>query len=122
MPHTIRPRSIPESTAASLIAGGCQIISAGNPGGLNGTYALDEASLGKFTAVATGIAAGKGLPGGGATTIIYDSAGGAHALGAPDYLNLAVALENYVYAIINTTAALLRGQNASWPTLPATIA
>lgn len=110
----------PQHRYLNAIAAGCHIVSIANPS-LNGTYRIDDASLAKLTAVAAGIGAGKGLPGGGGTFNLFDQAGASHAIGAADFLNLAAALETYVYDLIVWEAALLGGHPATLPGQPVPI-
>jgi hypothetical protein len=105
----------------AAIAAGCQIVSTANPSTLDGTYPLDPLSVGKITAIAAGINAGKGLPGGGSTFNLLDVAGNAHPIGSGDFLNLAAALETYVYDCSVAEMTLLGGHVATWPTMPVTI-
>jgi hypothetical protein len=50
-----------------------------------------------MAAISAGIAAGKPLPGGGGTFLYRDASGQPHAFAAADFLNFAVAVENYIY-------------------------
>jgi hypothetical protein len=110
----------PIAAFAAALAAGCAIVSTATPS-LNGTYPIDDSSVGRITSIAAGIGSGKGLPGGGATFNLLDARGAAHAIGATDFLNLGAALESYVYALISTEVALLGGHAATWPTQPVTI-
>ncbi|HZT90244.1 MAG TPA: hypothetical protein VFA12_20055 [Stellaceae bacterium] len=105
---------------AVLKAAGCRISSTATPS-LDAAYAIDDASIGKITAIAAGIGNGKGLPGGGSTFNLYDASGAAHAIGNADFLNLAAALETYVYDLIQAQASMLGGHGGTWPTQPVTI-
>ena len=111
----------PSDQAAVLRAAGCQITSTATPA-LDATYLIDDSSIGKFTAIASGINAGKGLPGGGSTFNLLDAAGAAHVIGSADFLNLAAALETYVYDIVQTEMSMLGGHGGTWPAQPVTIA
>lgn len=104
---------------AAMVAG-LQITSAANSA-LNGTYAVDSVTQGKIEGVAASIANGKGLPGGGATFNYLDSANNVHVFGSADFLNFAQAVENYVYALIQTLVALEGGHEQTWPAAQATI-
>jgi hypothetical protein len=110
----------PTQQAAILLSAGCQIVSTGTPA-ISGTYALDANSLFNLTALSAGIAAGKPLPGGGITFNYPDISAAQHAFTGANFLDMAVAVEGYVYAINQTLVALADGQTASFPTLPITI-
>ncbi|MGB8840764.1 MAG: hypothetical protein WCC64_06810 [Aliidongia sp.] len=103
-----------------LQASGVAIISTSTPS-LSGTYAIDPVSLANLTALSTGIAAGKPLPGGGTTFNYADIAGVQHAFTAAAFLNLAAAIESYVYDFDQALAALIAGQAATIPAAPLTI-
>ena len=105
----------------AIVKAGCQIQSAATPS-LNGTYALDTPSIAKMNGIVAGINAGRGLPGGGSTFNLYDQTGGVHAIGSADYLNLAQALENYIYEAMAYEAALAGGSSATPPAQPVKIA
>lgn len=83
---------------ASAIASGCRVVSTANPS-LNDTYAIDPTSLATITSIATGIAARSRVPGGGATFVYPQMS--SHQFSATDFLNLASALEDYVYNLSN---------------------
>jgi hypothetical protein len=103
-----------------LQASGVAIISTNTPS-LSGTYAIDPASLANLTALSTGIAAGKPLPGGGTNFNYADIAGAQHVFTAAAFLNLAAAIETYVYDFDQALAALIAGQSATMPVAPLTI-
>lgn len=105
---------------AAAIAAGCRMVSTASPG-LNGTYPLNDSAIAKMTAIAAGIAGGKGLPGGGSTFNLFDASGAPHAIGSSDYLNLAAALETYVYDLIAYEMALAGGQSPTPPAQPVVI-
>jgi|SRR5579885_1108394 len=111
----------PEAVYAAKIAAGIQIVSTGTPA-LSGTYAVTDAAIGKLDGIIAGINAGKGLPGGGGTFNYPDVTGAMHAFDATSIVNLAAALRDYLYALIQTEAALIGGHAAEWPSLPVTIA
>jgi hypothetical protein len=111
----------PTQMLAAKLAAGITITSTGTPA-LSGVYAVDPASQIKIVAIAAGIAAGKGLPGGGGTVGILDMAGTSHIFASSDFLDLAKAMEDYVYALYGTEAVLLANGSASWPTSAVTIA
>lgn len=78
------------------VTAGVNLTSTATPA-LNGTYALDPESKANITAISTGIAAGKPLPGGGSTFLYADAAGLKHAFSATNFLNFATAVETYIY-------------------------
>lgn len=65
---------------------------------LDGAYAADQTSQAQITSIASAIAAGLGLPGGGATFDWYDSTGSSHPWPATQFTALAKAVMNFVYA------------------------
>jgi hypothetical protein len=103
-----------------LFAQGVAVQSSGTPA-LNATYALIPSALDALTSLSTGIAAGKPLPGGGATFNYPDATGSPHALTGTNLLNLAAAIEGYVYDYQQSLGALLAGTTAAFPTQPLTI-
>lgn len=111
----------PVAVYTQKIASGCQIVSTATAA-LSATYPIDPASQGKMSAIAAGVGAGKGLPHGAATVQWPDVTGTFHSFGSADFLNLASAIEAYVYDLIMTESALLGGHPATWPATPITIA
>lgn len=105
----------PAQRAAALRAG-LQVTSAATPA-LNGTYAVDDATRNKIAV----IAAGKKLPGGGATFNYPDAGGTLHAFKQSDFANLATAVDAYAAALVQTEAALVGGHGAAWPPPAVTI-
>jgi hypothetical protein len=103
------------------IAGGVAVTSSGTPA-LNGTYAVDAGSQANIAALSTGIAAGKPLPGGGATFNYPDIEGTQHAFSAANFLNFAAAIEGYIYALDQALATLVNGGSAALPSTPLAIA
>lgn len=97
---------------------GVQVKSTATPA-LSGTYAIDVAATANLSALSTGIAAGKPIPGGGTTFIYLDLASAPHAFGAADFLNFATAIENYLYNFNIQLLSLLNG--VSGAALPSTI-
>jgi hypothetical protein len=93
----------PRAAFAATLAGGCAIQSTATPA-LNATYAIDAPAQQTIAGVATGIAARSRVPGGGASFNYPDASGQLHAFTAADFLNLAAAIEDYVYALSNGEA------------------
>lgn len=101
-------------------AAGVAIVSTGTPA-LNGTYAIDPATLANIVGLSTGIAAGKPLPGGGSTFNYRDIVGSPHAFTAANFLNFAAAIESYVYGADQAIETLVNGGTAMPPSQPVTI-
>lgn len=112
---------LPNQIAASLFSAGCHIVSTGTPA-LNGTYSIDPVSQQQMGGVATSIAAGFGFP--ASLTIIPwpDINGVPHGFNQTNFLNLAYAIQSYIYNVYQTEGALLAGLPATWPAQPVTIA
>lgn len=110
------PTLTPAEIAAAAIAAGVAIVSTSTPA-LNGTYAVDDASRANTVAIMTGVAAGLGLPGSGATFTYFDMSNAAHTFTAQQFGALAAALRDYVYAL-----DLYAAGAGSLPTSPVTIA
>lgn len=103
------------------LAAGVAVNSTATPG-LDATYACDADAQAKITALSTGIAAGKPLPGGGASFNYRDMAGANHAFTGPDFLNFAAAIEGYIYGLIQALGTRIAGGEATLPTTPLAIA
>ena len=109
----------PSQVFQQALAAGVAVTSTGTPS-LNAIYTIDQKQDATITGIATGIAARGRVPGGGATFDYPDKAyldsdgasGSTHAFTGAQFLNLAAAIEDYVYA-------LSRGQT---PTTPLVIA
>lgn len=87
---------------------------------LNGTYAIDPASLGNITSLASGIAAGKPLPSGADTFIYRDMSGEPHTFTAPVFVSFGSAIEAYVYGVREAVTNLILSNAAVLPTSPVT--
>lgn len=105
-----------QEQAAALLAGPVTVACAAVPA-LDGTYAIDAASQAQIRGIATGISTGLGLPGGGATFNWTDTAGGAHAWPAAQFVAFAKGVMNFVYAA--TQAA--QGHSTTLPATTLTI-
>jgi hypothetical protein len=109
------------------LAAGVAVQSTATPA-LNATYTLDPNApsslpgLNAITSISTGIAAGKPLPGGGATFNYADVTGAMHAFTAANFLNFAAALESYLYLLTQAVGVLVTGGTATLPTPPVVIA
>lgn len=97
------------------------IQSTGSPA-LNGTYAMDQGTQAQITGIAAGIAAGRGLPGGGSTFNWPDVFGQPHAFSSTNFLNFASAAESYIYNFTQQLNLLVNNLPATLPTQPITIA
>jgi hypothetical protein len=104
-----------------LMGAGVSVTSTGTPA-LNGTYALDPVSQAQITAIAAGVAAGKGLPGGGGTFNWPTAAGALVAFSSANFLNFATALETFLYNFNQALMALTAGGVATLPSTSITIA
>jgi hypothetical protein len=105
----------------TVFARGANVTSTGTPA-LNGLYAMDADTQGNLTALSTGIAAGKPLPGGGTTFNYPDMSRAQHAFTGPQFLNLATAIESYIYVYEQAVAANLAGGSVAIPSNNLTIA
>ncbi len=105
---------------AAKLAAGVQIVSTATPA-LNGTYAIDLVTQQEITGVVTSIAAGRGLPLGAPVIPWPDAQGTPHSFTAPDFVNFAAAVRDYVFGLLQTRGALMAGQPAPWPAQPSTI-
>jgi hypothetical protein len=99
---------------------GVQITSAAAPT-LNATYSVRPDVTAKATALATGIAAGKPVPGGGSTFNYPDITNAMHAFTAANFLNFAAAIETFLYDFEQSLSTLLNGGSATMPSLVLTI-
>jgi hypothetical protein len=100
----------------ALRAAGLSVLSTAAPA-FNGIYALDKSSQ---TDIA-GIAAGKGLPGGGVTFSYATLSGTPIAFNAIEFSNFASAVEGYIYAFSQALVALIADASATLPSQPLTI-
>jgi hypothetical protein len=114
------PAATPQSIYDAAMAAGIEITSTATPT-LNAAYAIDPTMQQRIQGIVAGITAGKGLPGGGSTFEWEDQSAIPHVFTSADFVNFAAAVENYVYGLIMTLAALKAGQPATWPTAAATI-
>jgi len=95
---------------------GMNIVSTATPD-LDGTYTLDPTSTQQITAIATSIAAGRGVPGGG-TTFIYQG----HTFTSDNFLNFADAASNFVYNSNMALQTIVVTGTGTMPVQPTTIA
>lgn len=93
------PAPTPQGNYAAAIAAGLAVISTATPA-LNGTYGVDPNVDGvNINSIVNGIAANLGLPGGGDTFAYFDMAHVPHVFTQAQYLSLAKAIRDYVYAL-----------------------
>jgi hypothetical protein len=92
------PVPTPAEIAATALAAGLTIASAATPA-LDGTYDVSTKAQANITAVVTGVSAGFGLPGSGATFYYFDMSGAPHSFTAAQFVALATAIRDYVYAL-----------------------
>jgi hypothetical protein len=90
----------------NALAAGVAVTCTSTPA-INGTYGCGPLEQDNLTAITSGIANGKGLPGGGASFAYLDATATPHVFTAAQIMELAVAIRDYVYA---TTIAALNGQ------------
>jgi hypothetical protein len=105
----------------ALLSAGVAVASTGTPA-LNGSYTLDPVSQVQITAIGAGIAAGKGLPGGGGTFNWPTATGTLVAFSSANFLNFATALETFLYNFNQALMALTAGGVATLPSTSITIA
>lgn len=103
-----------------VMQSGVAVTSTSTPA-INATY--DVTSLSKLALISANIANGKGLPGGGSTFLYPDISGTTfHTFSATNIVNLAYALQSYVYAWEQMIVTRVGGGTASAPTIPLVIA
>lgn len=100
----------------AYLATGIVLTSTGNPA-LNGVYPLDAQSQAQITGIATSIAAGRGLPGGGSTFLYQD-----HPFSSADWLNFATACEGWVYDTFQALGEMVIAGSGSLPSTAVSIA
>lgn len=100
---------------------GVAVTSTGMPS-LKGTYALSDRAISQITTIATGIAAGKPLPGGGSTFNYPDISNTMHEFTETNFLNFGISIEGYVYNFEQALSTLLNGGAANLPSSSLTIA
>jgi hypothetical protein len=88
---------------------------------LNGRYSIDPDAQQNITALSTGIAAGKPLPGGGSTFNYPSVDGTMHAFTGSDFLNFATAVEGYIYNYTQAVGAIVAGGSVALPSSNLTI-
>jgi hypothetical protein len=109
-----------QQVCPTLQAQGVQVVSTGTPA-ISGAYAIDAASIGQAAAVASDLANGDGLPGGGATFVYLDTLGPHGPMSQANFLAVYKAAKNYVYQFTQSLSALVAGGQATMPTQPLTI-
>lgn len=72
------------------------VVFTGTPA-LNASYDVDAQAQSFITSIADGIANGKGLPGGGDTFKYNDTTSTSHDFNAANFLNMAKAIEDFVF-------------------------
>jgi hypothetical protein len=104
-------------TISEAFAFGLTVSSTSTPA-LNGTYSITPTAIAYVDSIVASIDAGRGLPGGQSTFIYKDSSGGSHSFSSANFLNLAVALRDYVYNL----NLYMTGDISTLPLASATIA
>jgi hypothetical protein len=110
-----------QDVAPVLQAAGVQVTSTSTPA-LNGAYPIDPAAQSIMSAIAAGVAAGKGLPSGTSTFAYPNSAGAEVTFTADQFTNFAAACEAYLYAFNQALAARVGGSSTAMPSTALTIA
>ena len=111
----------PASQYRTRLSAGLTITSTATPA-LNGTYAVDPTMQARISAVAAGLANGKGFPHGATTYAWPDIGGTRHTFGEADWLNFGAAVEAYVTDLDQQEALDFAGGTPTWPSATATIA
>ena len=100
--------------APSVQSSGVTVTSTSTPA-INGLYDIDPVSLSKISGLATGIAAGRALPGGGLTFNYPDASNTMHAFNNATFMDLAAAIEGFIYNFEQALYSLVNGQPATLP-------
>ena len=100
----------------STLNAGITLTSTGTPS-LNGAYPLDPQSQQYITSISTGVAAGKGLPGGGGTFMFNG-----HSFSSANFLAFATAAEDYAYNLVQNLGQIVLTGSGSLPSSNITIA
>lgn len=118
-PYTEPPPVLPPPIilqAIQMIQSPVAVESTSTPG-LNADYAIDSNTQQQITGIASAIAADLGLPGGGTTFNWPDATGTPHQWDAVQFIALAKAVMNYVYAL----SQVIQGHQNTLPTVPLTV-
>lgn len=104
-----------------IFASGVAVTSTGTSA-INATYAITPAAFQKLALITSLIGNAKGLPGGAGTFVYPDITNTNHTFTPTLILNLATALQTYVYAWEVALTTKVGGGAASFPTVPLVIA
>lgn len=88
---------------------------------LSGTYAVQDQDITRISAIATGIASGKGLPGGGTTFWYADIADNLHSFTQEEFLTFAKSIENWMYDLRISIRMVCQQAPGNLPTQPINI-
>lgn len=99
---------------------GVEVTSMTNPL-LSGTYAVQDADTARISSIATGIASGKGLPGGGSTFWYADINDQLHSFTQEEFLNFAKSIENWMYDLRISIRTISQQNIGSIPIQPVNI-
>jgi hypothetical protein len=111
------PAATPQTNYAAAIAAGLTIVSTATPA-LNGVYAVDPSVAGvNINSIIGGINANIGLPGGGSSFTYFDMSNAPHSFTQAQFLTLAQAIRDYVYAL-DLYLAGVGNQPAATATIP----
>jgi hypothetical protein len=120
-PPAPAPAQVGQAAYNAAIAAGCQIVSTGTPA-LNGTYALDDASLLKLVGEQNYIQLKSTFTNGQATRAWLDAAGAPHIFPSTSaFTSFAEALGAYIDALQTALAAALAGGAWIAPAQPVAI-
>jgi len=110
-----------QQVVPAVQGGGVEIIST-STAALNGLYPIDPGAQSTMSALAAGIAAGKGLPSGESTFAYPNSEGAEVGFTAEQFTTFAAAIEAYLYAFNQALAARIAGSSTAMPSSSLTIA
>lgn len=99
---------------------GIQIVSTNNAL-LNATYGATDNDTNRISSIATGIAAGRGLPGGGSTFYYADNQGTLHEFNQTEFLNFASSIETFIYNLRGSIRIICQHGIAQIPSQPVNI-
>jgi hypothetical protein len=99
---------------------GVEVSSSTNPL-LSGTYAVQDADTARISSIATGIASGKGLPGGGSTFWYAHINDQLHSFTQEEFLNFAKSIENWMYNLRIAIRTISQQNVGSIPVQPVNI-
>lgn len=115
--NTLEPHMTPDQVEVLKISNGVDVVST-STSSLNGTYALDAATIQKMTMIIAGLEAKSD-----STTVLWSTNDGRYiSFTKPQFLTFQTVISSYLFDVMNTATMLNAEQSASWPTTPLTIA